>query len=148
MRAVVQRVRGARVLVDGMVVGEIPREGPGLCVLVGATHGDAPPQADALAAKLWNLRVLADDEGRMNRSPADLDAPLLVVSQFTLYADTRRGRRPSFVDAMAGDEAEPLVERVVETLRRFGATVSTGRFGADMAVELVNDGPVTILIEI
>lgn len=145
MRAVVQRARSARVLVDGEVVGEI--EGPGLCVLVGVTHSDTAATAGALAERLWHLRVLADAEGRMNRSCAELGAPLLVISQFTLYADTSRGRRPSFVAAMPGPEAEPLVHQVVETLRRFGATVSTGRFGAGMMVELVNDGPVTIVLD-
>jgi D-tyrosyl-tRNA(Tyr) deacylase len=145
VRAVVQRVDGARVSVAGATVGELA--GTGLCVFVGATHGDTPERADALAAKLWHLRVLADEEGRMNRSCAEVGAPLLVVSQFTLYGDSSRGRRPSFVGALAGPAAEPLIERVVETLRRLGATVSTGRFGADMRVELVNDGPVTLIVD-
>ncbi len=136
----------ARVVVDGQIVGEIDR--PGLFVLVGATHSDTPASAATLAGKLWHLRILAGDDGRMNRSCAELAAPLLVVSQFTLYASTSRGRRPSFVEAMPGPEAEPLVDQVVETLRRYGATISTGRFGADMQVELVNDGPVTIVLEV
>ncbi|MGO9196288.1 MAG: D-aminoacyl-tRNA deacylase [Acidimicrobiales bacterium] len=146
MRAVVQRVRHARVVVAGEVVGAIER--PGLCVFVGVTHGDTTAEASALAERLWNLRVLGDDEGRMNRSCSELGAPMLVVSQFTLYADTTRGRRPSFVAAMPGAEAAPLVDVVVETLRRLGATISTGIFGAEMLVELVNDGPVTIILEV
>lgn len=140
-----QRVSSARVLIEGACVGEI--EGPGLCVLVGVTHGDTSSTARALADKLWNLRVLSDEEGRMNRSCAELGAPLLVISQFTLYADTSRGRRPSFVQAMAGDEAAPLVDEVVASLRSLGATTATGRFGADMLVEIANDGPVTIILE-
>ncbi|MGO9559520.1 MAG: D-aminoacyl-tRNA deacylase [Acidimicrobiales bacterium] len=146
MRAVVQRVLHARVVVDGETVGEI--DGPGLCALVGATHSDTPEVAITLAEKLWNLRILADEEGRMNRSCAELAGPLLVISQFTVYASTNRGRRPSFVDAMPGPEAEPLVDQVVEALCRLGATVATGKFGADMQVELVNDGPVTIILEV
>ena len=131
--------------VAGEVVGSI---GPGLCVLVGVTHGDGPDQASTLARKLAELRVFPDDEGRMNRSVTDTGGGLLVISQFTLYGDTRKGRRPSFVDAAPGDEAEPLVDAVVETLRRRGLETATGRFGADMAVELVNDGPVTLLLEV
>jgi D-tyrosyl-tRNA(Tyr) deacylase len=131
--------------VSGEVVGSI--EEPGLCVLIGVSTADAAASAEALARRLWNLRILQDESGRMNCSCSDLGAPLLVISQFTLYADATRGRRPSFGDAMAGPEAEPLVDRVVEELRRFGARVSTGRFGAEMAVELVNDGPVTILLD-
>lgn len=146
MRAVVQRVSEARVRVAGSVVGEIA--GPGLCVLVGVGTADDVAAADALADRLWNLRILEDDGGRMNRSCAELGAPLLVISQFTLYGDTRKGRRPSFVGAMPAAEAEPLVDRVVERLRRLGAAVSTGVFGADMAVELTNDGPVTLLLEL
>jgi D-tyrosyl-tRNA(Tyr) deacylase len=139
-------VSHARVVVDGQIVGEIDR--PGLFVLVGATHSDTPVSAATLASKLWHLRILACDDGRMNRSCAELAAPLLVVSQFTLYASTSRGRRLSFVEAMPGPEVEPLVDQAVETLRRYGATISTGRFGADMQVELVNDGPVTIVLEV
>jgi len=146
VRAVVQRVAWARVSIDGEVVGSI--EGPGLCVLVGATHADTEATARNLAGRLWNLRILADEEGRMNRSPAELGAGLLVVSQFTLYGDTSKGRRPSFLAAAPGPVAEPLVELVVDELRRLGAVVATGRFGADMLVELANDGPVTILLEI
>jgi D-tyrosyl-tRNA(Tyr) deacylase len=145
MRAVVQRAAWARVVVDGEAVGDLPR--PGLAVLIGVTHSDDAGTADTMAEKLWNLRILADDEGRMNRSAADTSAPLLVVSQFTLYGDTSKGRRPSWLAAAPGDVAAPLVDLVVEALRRRGAHVETGRFGADMQVELCNDGPVTILLE-
>jgi D-tyrosyl-tRNA(Tyr) deacylase len=145
VRAVVQRVDGARVLVDGEAVGEI--SGVGLCALVAATYGDTVLSAAALAHKLWHLRILADKEGRMNRSCAELGAPLLVISQFTLYGDTARGRRPSFVAALPGPEAEPLIEQVVDALRHEGAAVSTGRFGAHMRLELTNDGPVTLIVE-
>jgi len=146
MRAVVQRVAWARVTVEGEVIGSIG--GPGLCVLVGVTHIDGERTANAMANRIWNLRILADDEGRMNRSAAELGAPLLVISQFTLYGDTSKGRRPSWLAAAPGPVAEPLVDRVVADLRELGATVATGRFGADMLVELGNDGPVTILLEL
>lgn len=145
MRAVVQRVTSASVTVTGELVGSI---GLGLCVLVGVTHGDGPVQATTMARKLAELRVFPDDEGRMNRSVADVGGGLLVISQFTLYGDTRKGRRPSFVAAAPGYEAEPLVDAVVEALRGRGLDTATGRFGADMAVELVNDGPVTLLLEV
>lgn len=145
MRALVQRVTRASVTIDGEVVGSI---GPGLCALVGATHDDDEATAVKLADKIWNLRVMADDDGVMNRSVADTTKAVLVVSQFTLYANTERGRRPSWVDAARPEQAEPLVDQVVAELRAKGATVETGRFGADMAVELVNDGPVTILLEV
>jgi len=144
VRAVVQRVAEAAVTVEGEVVGAI---GPGLCVLVGVARGDDVTSADRLAQRLWHLRIFEDDEGRMNRSAADLGLAVLVVSQFTLYADTARGRRPSFAAAAAPADAERLVDRVVASLRRLGATVATGRFGAHMAVTLTNDGPVTILLE-
>jgi D-aminoacyl-tRNA deacylase len=134
------------VTIAGETAGAI--EGPGLCVLVGATHTDTEATARTLAGRLWNLRVLADDEGRMNRSAAELEAPLLVVSQFTLYGDTSKGRRPSWLAAAPGPVAEPLVDLVIAELRELGATVATGRFGADMLVELANDGPVTILLEL
>lgn len=140
MRAVVQRVAQAEVRVDGEVTGAI---GPGLLVLVGVTHTDGPEQAAALAAKTHTLRIL-DDE----KSAADVGVPLLVVSQFTLYADTRKGRRPSWNAAAPGPVAEPLVQRVIDELRGRGAPVETGRFGAHMQVSLVNDGPVTILLEV
>ncbi len=135
-----QRVTSARVEVAGEVVGRI---GPGLVVFVGVTHGDTPEKAEALARKVYEMRILAGD-----RSAADAGAELLVVSQFTLYADTRKGRRPSWTRAAPAAVAEPLVAVVVEALRRRGATVQTGRFGADMAVALVNDGPVTIPLEV
>ncbi|WP_026341612.1 D-aminoacyl-tRNA deacylase [Actinomadura atramentaria] len=141
MRAVVQRVTRADVTVDGTVVGAI--DGPGLLVLVGVTHDDAPEQARKLAAKLWGLRVL-DGE----KSCSDVGAPLLVVSQFTLYGDARKGRRPSWTAAAPGPVAEPLVDAVVAELRALGATVATGRFGADMKVALVNDGPVTLVLDV
>ena len=145
MRALVQRVSQACVRVDGRVVGEI---GPGLCCLVGATHGDDGDSAAKLAAKIWHLRILADENGRMNRSVAEVGDEVLVVSQFTLYGDTRKGRRPSFVAAAAPDEAARLVDDLVVELRRLGATVATGSFGAHMAVELTNDGPVTLMLEV
>jgi D-aminoacyl-tRNA deacylase len=145
VRALVQRVARAEVRVDGEVIGAI---GPGLCVLVGVTHHDDPAVAARLADKVWNLRILDDDAGVMNRSLADAAAPeALVVSQFTLYGDTRRGRRPSWIEAAPGEVAEPLVEGFAATLRHRGARVATGRFGAEMQVELVNDGPVTVLVE-
>jgi D-tyrosyl-tRNA(Tyr) deacylase len=133
------------VTVDAEVVGRI---GPGLCVLVGVTHDDDEAGARKLAAKLWGLRILADADGVMNRSACDEGAPLLVISQFTLYGDTAKGRRPSWGAAARPEVAEPLVEAVIDELRSLGATVTTGRFGADMAVELVNDGPVTVLLEV
>jgi D-tyrosyl-tRNA(Tyr) deacylase len=140
MRAVVQRVDGASVVVDGETVGAI--EGEGLCVLVGVTHDDTKEKAAQLARKLWSIRMLHDE-----KSCSDIDAPLLVISQFTLYGDARKGRRPTWNAAAPGPVAEPLVDAVVEALRARGLTVATGVFGADMAVELVNDGPVTILLE-
>lgn len=122
--------------------------GAGLCVLVGVTHTDTPGDADRLADKLWGLRIFDDDDGVMNRSVADTGGSLLVVSQFTLYGDTAKGRRPSWIQAARPEVAEPLVDRVVESLRALGADVSTGRFRTDMRVELVNDGPVTLLLEV
>lgn len=145
MRAVVQRVDRAEVRVDGEVVGAI---GAGLCVLVGVTHDDDEAAAARLADKVWNLRIMADDGGVMNLSVAETTGEVLVISQFTLYGDTRRGRRPSWVDAARPDHAAPLVEAVVESLRAVGATVATGIFGADMDVDLVNDGPVTLVVEV
>ena len=131
--------------VDGEIVGSI---GPGLCVLVGVTHEDDEATARKLADKLWNLRVMDDDDGVMNRSVADTTRAVLVVSQFTLYADTAGGRRPSYVKASKPEHAEPLIELVVSELRRLGADVETGRFRTEMQVALVNDGPVTVLIEL
>ena len=140
MRAVVQRAARARVTVDGAVVGAFDE--PGLVVLVGATHDDGPEQVATIARKVAELRIMADE-----RSVADLGAPVMVISQFTLYADTRKGRRPSWNGAAPGPVAEPLVAAVVEDLRSRGLRVETGVFGAMMQVELVNDGPVTILLE-
>jgi D-aminoacyl-tRNA deacylase len=145
MRAVVQRVVRARVSIDGDEVGAI---GAGLCVLVGVTHADDATAAGRLAAKVWNLRVFDDDDGAMNVSAADVGAEVLIVSQFTLYGETAKGRRPSWVNAARPEHAEPLVDAVVAALRDLGARVATGRFGADMQVELVNDGPVTLLLEV
>jgi D-aminoacyl-tRNA deacylase len=141
MRAVAQRVTQASVTVDGAVIGSIDEQG--LLVLVGVTHDDTQATARKLAAKLWGLRIL-DGE----KSCSDIDAPLLVVSQFTLYADTAKGRRPSWGNAAPGEIAAPLVDAVVAELRQLGATVATGSFGADMKVALVNDGPMTILLDI
>ncbi|HET7312653.1 MAG TPA: D-aminoacyl-tRNA deacylase [Mycobacteriales bacterium] len=140
MRAVVQRVTHARVEVDDEIVGAVDR--PGLVVLVGVSTDDDAVVARRLAEKVWQLRIL-DGE----RSAADVGAPLLVVSQFTLYADTSKGRRPSWSAAARGGVAEPLVDEVVSELRRLGAEVATGRFGAHMQVHLVNDGPVTLILE-
>lgn len=146
MRALVQRVSRAGVTVAGRVVGAI---GPGLCVLVGVTHSDTAAQADRLAARLWGLRILDDADGRMNRALADSDRPAaLVVSQFTLYGDSGRGRRPSWSAAAPGERAAPLVDRVAAGLRERGAEVATGAFGAYMSLEIVNDGPVTVLVEV
>lgn len=145
MRAVVQRVTQASVTVGDEVVGAI---GAGLCVLVGITHTDDGAVAARLADKLWHLRILDDADGVMNRSAADEAAPLLVISQFTLYGNTSKGRRPSWLDAAKPEHAEPMVEAVVARLRELGAVVETGRFRTDMAVELVNDGPVTLIVEV
>ena len=151
MRALVQRVVRAEVTSrasaddDWEIAGSI---GPGLCVLVGATHNDTDVQADKLADKLWGLRIFDDADGVMNRSVADVGGSVLVVSQFTLYGDTAKGRRPSWIAAARPEVAEPLVERVVGRLRAAGAAVETGRFRTDMRVELVNDGPVTLMIDV
>jgi D-tyrosyl-tRNA(Tyr) deacylase len=145
VRAVVQRVTSADVTVDGSPVGAI---GPGLCVLLAVTHADDADRARRMADKLWHLRILADDAGAMNRSASDTDGEILVVSQFTLYGDTARGRRPSWVAAARPEQAEPLVDAVVGELRALGATVATGRFGADMQLALVNDGPVTLISDV
>lgn len=140
MRAVLQRVTRASVSVDGQVVAAIDR--PGLLVLVGATHDDGPAQVELVARKIADLRILREEQ-----SVLDVGAPVLVVSQFTLYADTRKGRRPTWNAAAPGGVAEPLVDAVVAALRARGVEVASGIFGADMAVELVNDGPVTVLLE-
>ncbi|MFD8075208.1 D-aminoacyl-tRNA deacylase [Streptomyces sp. NBC_00510] len=140
MRAVAQRVSEASVVVDGETVGEIV--GPGLCVLVGVTHDDTAEKAAQLARKLWGLRILPGE-----KSCSDIAAPLLVISQFTLYGDARKGRRPTWNAAAPGPVAEPLVDEVVAQLRALGAHVETGRFGAEMKVSLTNDGPFTVVLE-
>lgn len=145
MRALVQRVTRAEVTVDGETVGAV---GPGFCVLVGVTHSDNLAAAAKLAEKVWNLRVFDDADGAMNISLADGPRAALVVSQFTLYGDTSRGRRPGWSAAAPPEVAEPLIEEFVARLRSLGATVATGRFRADMQVALVNDGPVTVLVEV
>jgi D-tyrosyl-tRNA(Tyr) deacylase len=144
MRAVVQRVSQASVTVGDEVVGAI---GQGLLILLGIGVGDSEAEARLLAEKTANLRIFADEEGRFNRSLLDVGGEALVVSQFTLYADTRRGRRPGFSDAAPPEIAAPLVDIFADELRRLGVAVSTGRFGAMMRVALVNDGPVTILLD-
>ena len=140
MRAVVQRVLQASVSVDGKVVGSLPR--PGLVVLLGVTHDDGPEQVAWTARKVWDLRILRDE-----RSASDEGAPVLVVSQFTLYADARKGRRPTWNAAAPGPVSEPLYEAFCAELERLGAEVQRGVFGADMQVALVNDGPVTLVLE-
>jgi D-tyrosyl-tRNA(Tyr) deacylase len=143
MRVLVQRVASAAVSVDGRDVGSIRPAGQGLLAFVGVTHDDDADKARRLAEKLWQLRVLDDQ-----RSASDVNAPIMVVSQFTLYADTTKGRRPSWNAAAPGAVAEPLVDEFVQALRALGAAVETGVFGAEMRVELVNDGPVTVLLEL
>ena len=144
MRAVVQRVTSASVTVDGRETGAI---GPGLCVLLGISPGDGSGEVEWAAEKIANLRIFSDDEGKMNRSLLEMGGEALVVSQFTLYGDARKGRRPSFVKAAAGPEAEALYEAVVAAVGRLGIRVATGEFGAAMQVSLTNDGPVTILLD-
>jgi D-tyrosyl-tRNA(Tyr) deacylase len=140
MRAVVQRVLSASVVVEGKIVGEL--EGPGLVVLLGVTHEDGPEQVHWTARKVWELRVLRDE-----RSASEVDAPILVVSQFTLYGDARKGRRPTWEAAAPRPVSEPLYDAVCAELERLGATVARGSFGADMRLELVNDGPVTLVLD-
>lgn len=144
MRVLVQRVSEAAVRVDGRTVGEI---GPGLLLLVGVREGDGPEEARFLAGKVAHLRIFEDDAGKMNRSALDLGLSALVVSQFTLYGDARKGRRPSFVHAAPPEVARPLVDSVAEELRRLGLHVQAGEFAAHMRVRLVNDGPVTIWLD-
>ncbi|MTV25303.1 D-tyrosyl-tRNA(Tyr) deacylase [Nitriliruptoraceae bacterium ZYF776] len=150
MRALVQRVREASVTsrIDGAEPVEVGRIGRGLVALVGVTHDDDEVAARKLADKLWHLRVFDDDAGAMNLAAGDVGGAVLVVSQFTLYGDARKGRRPSYVDAARPEHAEPLVEVVVDRLRQLGAPVATGRFRTHMEVTLVNDGPVTLLLEV
>jgi D-tyrosyl-tRNA(Tyr) deacylase len=144
MRAVVQRVNKASVTVDGEVVGAI---GPGLMVLLGVTHADGQAEAEWLARKIAGLRIFEDSAGKLNLSLLDVEGQALVVSQFTLYADARKGRRPSFVDAAQPEIAEPLVRQFAEALRRTGISVEMGVFGAHMLVEIFNDGPVTLILD-
>jgi len=144
MRAVIQRVSRAEVRVEGVPVGVI---GPGLLVLLGVGQDDSPEEAQFLAEKVVQLRIFSDAEGKFNLSALDVGGGVLVVSQFTLFADTRRGRRPSFISAAPPDVAAPLVERFMDAVRAQGLTVAGGRFGAHMQVELVNDGPVTIILD-
>jgi D-aminoacyl-tRNA deacylase len=143
MRILVQRVSSAAVTVEGEVVGAIRPQGQGLLAFVGVTHSDDADKARRLAEKLWNLRILGDEQ-----SAATVNAPVLVVSQFTLYADTAKGRRPSWNAAAPGAVAEPLVDAFADGLRSLGAHVETGVFGAHMHVELINDGPVTVILEL
>ena len=140
MRAVVQRVLEASVTVDGKIVGEL--SGPGLLVLLGVTHSDGQPQVVWMARKVWDVRILREE-----KSASDVGAPVLVVSQFTLYGDARKGRRPTWAAAVPGPVSEPLYDAFCDELERFGATVARGVFGADMQVRSVNDGPVTVILE-
>ncbi|HKI37118.1 MAG TPA: D-aminoacyl-tRNA deacylase [Gemmataceae bacterium] len=144
MRAVVQRVSRARVVIDGETVGEV---GCGLLVLLGVTHADTAEAAAWLADKVVGLRIFNDADGKMNRSVADVGGGVLVVSQFTLYGDCRKGRRPSFIDAARPEVAIPLYEAFVNGIKALGVPAATGRFGAMMQVELVNDGPVTLILD-
>ena len=144
MRAILQRVSKASVTVEGQVVSSI---GPGLLILLGIGHGDGEEQAAFLADKIANLRIFEDEAGKTNLSVLDVKGEVIVVSQFTLYADTRKGRRPSFTDAALPDVAAPLVEHFVELLRAQGVPTQTGQFGAHMQVEIHNNGPVTIWLE-
>ena len=154
MRGLVQRVERASVdVIDGDSIERVGSIGPGLCVLVGATHDDTVTGAEQLADKIWHLRVLDDAAGVMNRSLAHHHddgraAEVLIVSQFTLYGNTDKGRRPSWIDAARPEHAEPLVERVVARLAAHGATIATGRFRTQMRVEIVNDGPVTLMLDV
>ena len=144
MRAVIQRVKEASVTVDGKVISKIQK---GVLVLVGITHNDCEKDADYIAEKIVSARIFADSEDKMNLSVKDVGGDILVVSQFTLYGDIRKGRRPSFINAAKGDVSEPLYELVCEKINKMGFCVKKGIFGADMLVEIQNDGPVTLLLE-
>lgn len=144
MRVVLQRVSSASVAIDGVVSGEI---GPGLVLLLGIAKDDAPEDVEYVVNKCCGLRIFGDDQGKMNRSLRDVEGEVLAISQFTLFGDTRKGRRPSFESAAPPEHAEPLYELAVERLREHGIRVATGRFGAFMEVSLVNDGPVTLTVE-
>ena len=145
MRALVQRVVKATVRVENQTVGAIAQ---GLCVFVGVTHDDSFEESDQLVKKIVALRIMDDENGVMNKSVIDVDGEILIVSQFTLYGDTSKGRRPGWSAAAAPDHAEPLIERVVEGVKAAGVVVETGRFREHMQVELINDGPATLMIEI
>lgn len=144
MRAVVQRVRSARVTIAGDCVGDI---GPGLVVLLGIAHDDAPEQAQWLAEKIVNLRIFSDADGKMNRDLLEIGGAMLIVSQFTLYGDCKKGKRPSFIAAAGPSVAIPLYEEFINGVKALGVPTATGRFGADMQVELINDGPVTLIVD-
>ena len=144
MRAVVQKVSSSKVTVDGEIIGQINK---GLMVLLGVTHDDTSKDVDYMVDKVTNLRIFEDEEGKMNLSLKDVEGEILAVSQFTLYGDARRGRRPSFSDAARPEVANPLYEEFIEKVKNQGINVGTGKFGAHMMVDLTNDGPVTILLE-
>ena len=144
MRVLLQRVSSASVTIDGRVIGAI---GPGFCLLAGFTHGDTPAQVDWMAEKVAGLRLFNDPAGKMNLGLDEVGGAVLVVSQFTLYGDTSKGRRPSFIDAARPEVAIPLYERFIAALRARGFTVAAGEFGADMQVEIHNDGPVTLILD-
>lgn len=144
MRAVVQRVSQAKVSVDGEITGEI---GVGVLVLLGITHADTTEQGRWLAEKLAGLRIFSDEQGKMNRDLSDVGGAMLIVSQFTLYGECQKGRRPSFIDAAPPDIAIPLYEDFINQVKALGIPVATGRFGAMMRIELINDGPVTLILE-
>ncbi len=144
MRAVVQRVSRASVAIDGQTVGAIDA---GLVVLLGVTHADTPDNAKLLAEKIVGLRIFNDADGKMNRALAEVQGAMLIVSQFTLYGDAKKGKRPSFIDAAPPPIAIPLYEAFINGVKALGIPVATGRFGADMKVELVNDGPVTLIVD-
>ncbi|MDP7068607.1 MAG: D-aminoacyl-tRNA deacylase [Acidimicrobiales bacterium] len=145
VRALIQRVSRASVSVDRQIVGAI---GTGLCVFVGVTHDDDDDKAIKMATKIWNLRIFEDEEKKMNKSLGDINGEVLVVSQFTLYGDTTKGRRPSFVEAASPEVAEPLIAELCKSLEDMGANVATGRFRCHMEVEIHNDGPVTLAVDV